>query len=526
MIARTSVTAAPLLDRRRAGVVLHPTSLPGLGIQGTLGREAYNFVDFLADAGLSIWQMLPIGPTHTDLSPYQSLSVHAGNPDLICLEDLIKRGWVRTEDVAASNNRASVEAARIRAGNYFLSQLKHKPALAVEYYEFCEANRLWLDDYALFEALRQHFGGISWNQWPADLRSRKASALVQIRRELAQAIEQHRFEQFCFDHQWSDLRTYACAKGVYFFGDIPIFVAYDSADVWANQNLFKLDHNGKPTSIAGVPPDYFSATGQHWGNPHYNWEEMQAQNFRWWRARMGSQVKRFDLIRLDHFRGLEAYWEIPANSPDASYGQWVKAPGKALLNSLFREYKNLPLIAENLGLITREVEQLRQAFKLPGMAVLQFAFDGNPDNPHLPHNHNADDVIYTGTHDNDTSLGWYQNLSEAERAYLQDYCQSSAIPMPWLLIKVALASVSSLSVVPLQDFLALSTEHRMNTPGTLGQNWHWRFSWRQVPAELASTIRHWLQVYDRLALEKKPHENLQSQTSSINPEVTEDGTPM
>lgn len=525
-MARTSVTTAPLLDRRRAGVVLHPTSLPGPGIQGTLSREAYNFVDFLADAGVSIWQMLPIGPTHRDLSPYQSLSVHAGNPDLICLEDLVRREWVRPEDVAASNNRASVEAARVRAGNYFLSQLDYKPELAAEYRSFCENNQNWLDDYALFEALREYFDGLSWNQWPEELRSRKSSALLHARREHTLAIEQHRFEQFCFDRQWLDLRSYAREREVYFFGDIPIFVAYDSADVWANQNLFKLDSKGNPTSMAGVPPDYFSATGQHWGNPHYDWEEMQAQNFRWWRARMGSQLKRFDLIRLDHFRGLEAYWEIPAGSPDASYGQWVKAPGKALLNSLFREYKNLPLIAENLGLITPEVEQLREAFKLPGMAVLQFAFDGNSENPHLPHNHKAQDVIYTGTHDNDTTLGWYQGLSEAERAYLQDYCQSSAIPMPWLMIKVALASVSRLSVVPLQDFLALGSEHRMNTPGTMGENWTWRFSWDQVPEDLAARVRHWLQIYDRLAVGKKPDESLQSQASTIDQEVTTDGTQM
>lgn len=525
-MARSSVTAVPLLDRRRAGVVLHPTSLPGSGIQGTLGREAYHFVDFLADAGLSIWQMLPIGPTHNDLSPYQSLSVHAGNPDLVCLEDLVARHWVRSEDVTAANSRASVEVARIKAGSYFLSQLELKPELAGEYKNFCEVNQNWLDDYALFEALREHFGDLSWNQWPSELRSRKSPALVHARREHAQAIEQHRFEQFCFDRQWSDLRTYARKKGVYLFGDIPIFVAYDSADVWANQNLFKLDIKGKPISIAGVPPDYFSATGQHWGNPHYNWEEMQAQNFRWWRGRMGSQLKRFDLIRLDHFRGLEAYWEIPADSPDASYGQWVKAPGKALLNSLFREYKNLPLIAENLGLITPEVEQLRDAFKLPGMAVLQFAFDGNAENPHLPHNHKSRDVIYTGTHDNDTSLGWYQSLSEADRAYLQDYCQSSAIPMPWLLIKIALASVSRLTVVPLQDFLALGGEHRMNTPGTLGGNWLWRFNWNQVPEDLAERIKHWLQIYDRLALEKKPDDSLHSQAPTIDQKVAEDGTQM
>lgn len=323
-----------------------------------------------------------------------------------------------------------------------------------------------------------------------------------MRRELKREIEACRFEQFIFFHQWQTLRAYAHSKGIYLFGDMPIFVAYDSADVWANQDLFKLDVEGNPMTVAGVPPDYFSETGQRWGNPHYNWDKMQARSFRWWRQRFSTQLALFDLIRLDHFRGLEAYWEVPADQTEARVGEWVKAPGRALLNSLFREHKNLPLVAENLGYITPEVEELRRDFHLPGMVVLQFAFDGNADNPHLPHNHDAHNVVYTGTHDNDTSLGWFNAESDSVRARLKDYCFNSSEPMPQLLMRTAFASVAQLAIVPLQDILGLDSSHRMNIPGTDKGNWNWRFEWSQFPEGVDQMLYHWLALYSRLPEQK------------------------
>lgn len=484
----------PLLRTRRAGVLLHPTSLPGAGNTGTLGKEAYHFVDWLAEAGFTLWQMLPIGPTHENLSPYQTLSVQAGNPELISLDDLVSEGWLTREEC----EQEEPARARALASERFFSNYDPRSEMVVQFEAFCHEHRYWLDDYALFDALRECYGGDSWSQWPDDIRMRRTQGLIRMRRELKAFVDIRCFEQFVFFRQWRALREYARQKDVYLFGDIPIFVAYDSADVWANQNLFNLDWEGKPLTVAGVPPDYFSETGQHWGNPHYSWDEMQAQGFRWWRQRFNTQLELFDLVRLDHFRGLESYWEIPSDHPDASRGKWVKSPGRALLNSLFREHKNLPLVAENLGMITPEVEALRREFRLPGMVVLQFAFDGNPHNPHLPHEHEAHSVVYTGTHDNDTSLGWFQNQPEIVRQRLKDYCFSSAESMPQLLIRTALASVARVAIVPLQDVLGLDASHRMNRPGTNTGNWCWRFEWNQVPDSLAAQLNHWLGLYGRL----------------------------
>lgn len=494
----------PLLKTRRAGVLLHPTSLPGPGSRGVIGKEAYRFVDFLAEAGFSLWQMLPIGPTHENRSPYQTLSVQAGSPELICLDQLVSQGWITEEDCRQESHSKVVSLA----ADSFFEQYDQHPETARRFEDFCYQHRYWLDDYALFDALRAHYSQRSWSTWPADIRKRRTQGLVRMRRELKAEIERRRFEQFVFFSQWEALREYAHSRNVYLFGDMPIFVAYDSADVWANQDLFKLDVEGNPLTVAGVPPDYFSATGQHWGNPHYSWDKMQARSFRWWRQRFATQLALFDLIRLDHFRGLEAYWEIPASEPEATRGEWVKAPGRALLNSLFREHKNLPLVAENLGYITPEVETLRQEFYLPGMVVLQFAFDGNSDNPHLPHNHDAHNVVYTGTHDNDTTLGWYESEQESVRERLKDYCYATDEPMPQLLVRTAFSSVAKLAVIPLQDLLSLDSTHRMNMPGTDKGNWHWRFEWNQFPEGLAQELHHWLALYGRLSSEEyKPQKN-------------------
>lgn len=496
-------SASPLFADRRAGVLLHPTSLPASGGYGDLGKSAYDFVNFLADAGFTVWQMLPTGPTHGDLSPYQSLSAHAGNPELISLERLVEQGWLNADDAGlASSDSSERTAARQRAAKNFFNALNDNDlpvGIKQKYIEFGIENQNWLPDFALFLALREHHGRKSWNEWPKDIIQRVPKALSEAHLTFATEVERYSFEQFVFFQQWHELREYARERGVYFFGDMPIFVAHDSADVWAEQRFFRLDSVGKPLTVAGVPPDYFSEMGQHWGNPHYDWQVMEADGFKWWLARLRSQLKLFDLIRIDHFRGFEAFWEIPGDKKDAREGRWVKAPGKEFLNACFQEYQNLPLVAENLGLITEEVEQLRSDFNLPGMLVLQFAFDGNAENPHLPHMHGPFEVIYTGTHDNDTTLGWYATLSQDSRAQIDEYFFHAKDPMPWLLIKAAFASSSRMAIVPMQDLLELGNESRMNMPGTTDKNWTWRFSWEQVPENLAYKARKLLDLYGRLA---------------------------
>jgi 4-alpha-glucanotransferase len=496
------LTASPLFSKRSAGVLLHPTSLPSNSEypSGDLGKEAYNFVNFLAEAGFSIWQMLPTGPTHGDLSPYQSISAHAGNPELISLEDLVERGWIAADDKGLhSADRQIRQQARQRAAVAFFKALENNSELNNRYREFYESSDDWLADFALFQALRVHYQHRPWNEWPLELIQRDPEALKKARTSFSDEIKFYCFEQFIFFEQWQHLRNYARKKGVYLFGDMPIFVAHDSADVWAGQHNFRLDEKGNPLTVAGVPPDYFSEFGQHWGNPHYDWERMESDGFAWWLARLRSQLKLFDLIRIDHFRGFEAFWEIPGHMKDAREGRWVKAPGKAFLTACFKAYHNLPLVAENLGVITDEVEQLRNEFQLPGMLVLQFGFDDNPDNPHLPHKHGLLDVIYTGTHDNDTTVGWYQSLSAASRQQIDEYFYHGQDAMPWLLIKAAFASVSRMAIVPMQDLLELDGDHRMNMPGTTDNNWTWRFNWEQVPHNLAVKVHKLLKLYGRLA---------------------------
>jgi len=494
-----------LFDQRRAGVLLHPTSLPsGSAFRfGDIGENAHNFVNFLADAGVTVWQMLPIGPTHGDLSPYQSLSAHAGHPDLISLDWLVQQGWLSSDNagVTSGDQHLRKQARACAADNFFQlinAEDSANQSLSKSYSKFLEENKNWLDEFSLFKTLRQHHDSKAWNEWPKPLAQRNSVALEEAREKYKKEIQVYCFEQFVFFQQWKELREHAKKKGVYLFGDMPIFVAHDSADVWAEQNYFRLHPDGQPTTVAGVPPDYFSEMGQHWGNPHYDWEAMEADGFKWWLARLDSQLKLFDLIRIDHFRGFEAFWEIPGNSKDARKGKWVKAPGKALLTACFNKYHHLPLVAENLGLITEEVENLRRDFHLPGMLVLHFGFDGNADNPHLPHNHTPLDVIYTGTHDNDTTLGWYKNLNQEDRERIDNYLFNAKDPMPWLLVKAALASVSRMAIVPMQDLLELGSEHRMNMPGTTEKNWTWSFQWEQIPEGLAKKFRNLLAMYDRL----------------------------
>ncbi len=483
--------ARPLVSRH-AGILLHPSSLPGPGKHGELGREAQHFVEFLAACGVTVWQTLPLGPTHKDGSPYQCLSLFAGNPLLISLERLAEQGWLSPAALRPPKQRRGL---LMQAQQTFFQQATAEQRAA--YAAFRIEQAYWLEDYALYRALKQAHDERAWTQWPDKLRDREPEALEQARYGMEPSIEHIYFEQFIFSEQWQTLKGAANARGIRLFGDMPIFVAHDSADVWTHRTDYDLDAQGNPHVVAGVPPDYFSSTGQLWGNPHYCWEHIAATGFRCWIERLQRQLQLFDLVRIDHFRGFEAYWEIPADHPTAMHGRWVPAPGDALFQALQQHFGALPLVAEDLGLITPEVHALRDKYGLPGMKVLQFAFDGGAKNPYLPHQYEHNCVVYTGTHDNDTTLGWFHNLPPEQQQYVDDYLGVPGEPMPWPLIRAALASVAQLAVIPMQDILMLGSEARMNTPGTIEGNWRWRFSWDQVTPDLSERLRHLNRLYNR-----------------------------
>ena len=429
------------LDRRRAGVLLHLSSLDAGDGRGALGVRARSFIDWLADAGFSVWQILPVGPTGTDGSPY----------------------WVSSD----------------YAGAEFLLDPAERPVAAGgDYDDFRARAAHWLDDYALFSALRSAFAGAAWQDWPPALRARDAAALAEARREHAQSIEQCCAAQFAFDVQWRRLREHAAARGVRLFGDLPIYVAPDSAETWAHREQFRLDASGHPAVVAGVPPDYFAADGQLWGNPLYDWDAQRRTSFAHWRGRVAAQLQRFDLLRLDHFRGLAAHWAVPRGAATARDGAWVATPGEPLLDALARDcgapLRSLPFVAEDLGVITPDVDALRHRFHLPGMHVVQFGFDGAGDNPHLPHMHRHRSVAYTGTHDNDTTVGWLQSLDGETMRRVEYYCGARGGDLPAALNRMTLGSVAQLAVLPLQDLLGLDSRARFNTPGTVTGNWSWR----------------------------------------------------
>lgn len=475
----------PVFDRRRAGVLLHPSSLPSL----QLGADAHRFIDFLADSGASVWQMLPLAPTHRDGSPYHCLSAHALNPPLLSRQRLL--------DVAGRIDNCM---DRYQCLDKALTRLRRPKAAAqrAAFEDFCSAQAYWLDDFSLYCVLRAHYQGTPWWQWPKDVRDRIPSTLNAACTDLTAALARTRLEQFLVAGEFADLRTYAHSRGVRLFGDMPIFVAHDSADVWAHRSFFKLDAQGQPVVVTGVPPDYFSAEGQRWGNPHYDWTAMQADGFRWWCDRLSTELQRFDLIRIDHFRGFEASWEIPANETTAVNGQWVQVPGDALFSTLREHFGELPLVAEDLGTITPEVTALRRRHGLPGMLVLQFAFDGGADNPYLPQHHTEDAVVYTGTHDNDTTLSWFQGLTETAQQQVLATLKTD-LPMPRALVQVALHSVARLAIIPMQDVLELGPGQRMNTPGTTHGNWTWRFCWEQLSAALVNRWQESLMASGRAA---------------------------
>lgn len=479
--------------KRASGIILHPTSLPGPFGIGSLGVEAYRFVDFLAGAGQAVWQILPLGPTGYGDSPYSAFSAFAGNPLLICLERLVEAGDLPPE---AIEGVAMPEGeAQFGFAHAFKERLLHQAALRFRaeasperraaFEAFCRQQAYWVNDYAIFRALRHRFGEQPWNRWPEDIRRREEPALRRWGDALAATIYFHKYAQFVFFEQWFALKAYAGSRGVRILGDIPIFVALDSADVWASPHLFHLDEKGQPTVVAGVPPDYFSKTGQRWGNPLYRWERMEADGFSWWLARFRWNLEQADLVRIDHFRGFEACWTIPAEERTAVKGHWTPAPGEALFRTVVDALGEAPVIAEDLGVITPEVEALRDRFGFPGMKVLHFAFGSGPGNPYLPHNLTRDCVVYSGTHDNNTTLGWWKSASKQERDAVRAYRGNSVREPSWELVRLGMASVAALSIFPLQDVLALGGEARMNTPGRPGGNW----GWRVLPGALTEEVR-------------------------------------
>jgi len=453
----------PVLDRRRAAVLLHVSSLiqPGREAEGALGSAAFRFVDWLADAGFTVWQVLPLGPTGEQGSPYWARSDHAGN------------------------------AA-------FIDRGAKPPGGDDAFAGFCHYNRHWLEDYALFEVLARWQNGLPWWEWPWPLRNRDPYAVDQARKDFADEIRAVKYEQWQFGTQWQALRDHARSRGVRLFGDLPIYVAPDSVTTWTQREQFQLDHESRPIAVSGVPPDYFSEDGQLWGNPLYDWDRMKWEDFRFWRDRLGSQLARYDLLRIDHFRGLAAYWAVPAGSPTAKNGEWRPAAGREMLQSVMREQHDLPLVAEDLGVITADVEALRRDFRLPGMRVLQFAFDGGADNPHLPHNHEESTVVYTGTHDNDTTAGWYAGIGDDTRARMHDYLGIWDGDPVDAMVRTTLASVGRLAVLPLQDVLRLGSEARLNTPGTVDGNWQWRAPLDRLDDTLAQHHRELNALYGRV----------------------------
>jgi 4-alpha-glucanotransferase len=494
---------------RSGGILLHPSSLPGPYGIGDLGPQAYHFVDWLESTGCTLWQILPLGPTGYGDSPYQCFSAFAGNPYLISFDGLIEDGLLNQADFAVmpNFNRSRVDFGQLIPWKLELlqtafSRLSSASKLFREEFEqFQIDNASWLDDFALFMSLKEANGGGAWSGWPKSLRTREKSAMEKARQDFAESIVRYSFYQFVFFRQWNKLRAYAHGKNIHIIGDIPIFIAYDSADAWANPDLFFLDENGLPTVVAGVPPDYFSATGQLWGNPLYRWPAHKKSGYAWWLERFRSVLNFVDVVRLDHFRGFAGYYEIPYGAPTAETGQWMTGPGKDFFETVSKKLSEtddgtLPIIAEDLGVITEDVVDLRDSFNLPGMKILQFGFV-NPSDPFLPHNYTSNCVAYTGTHDNDTALGWLKTAPEVERTFALRYLNSDGSDFAWDLIRAVWSSVAVYAVAPMQDLLSLGTEARMNFPSRLGGNWEWRMEESDIGSALAKRLREFNEMYLR-----------------------------
>ncbi len=504
--------------RRASGILLHPTSLPGDRGIGTLGKEARQFADFLAGAAQRVWQVLPLGPTGYGDSPYQCFSAFAGNPLLISLKLLSDEGLLSPGDLlgeppcpGSTVDYGSVLAFKLpllrKAFEAFRERASalDRDALA----EFCRSNASWLDDYALFMAVKYAHESMAWTRWEASIAAREPSAIEKWSRKLAAEIELHKFQQYLFFRQWESLKRYCHDRGITITGDIPLYVAHDSADVWAHRELFHLKPDGAPSLVAGVPPDYFSATGQLWGNPIYRWDALAKSGYRWWIERFRSTFAMVDMVRIDHFRGFEAYWEVDGDARTAVNGRWVKGPGADLFDKVHEALGDLPVIAENLGVITPEVEALRNRFGFPGMAILQFAFGKDPQAPSFkPHNYPRDRVVYTGTHDNDTVVGWWNSGGEGdstrtredvlkEKDFAMKYLNTGGQDIHWAFIRAVLGSVAALAIIPLQDVLGLGSEARMNKPATTTSNWRWRCPPGVLTGALRDRLRELTLIYDR-----------------------------
>ena len=493
---------------RSSGILFHPTSLPGKYGIGTLGKEAYAFIDFLKKSKQKLWQIFPLGPTGYGDSPYQSFSSFAGNPYLIDFDLLIEAHLLSEEDlkdIFFGENEEYIDYGAIYNQKYPLLRKAYENFKSSDNNEmkgslenFKRENSSWLNDYSLYISLKNHFNGLPWNEWAQDIKNREEASMHQYRSELADDIEYHNFIQFLFFKQWGDVKRYANENGIKIIGDIPIFVAADSSDAWANPEIFLFDKERKPVKVAGVPPDYFSATGQLWGNPLYNWEKLKDTNYSWWVERVRANLSTCDIIRIDHFRGFEAYWAVPYGDDTAINGQWEPGPGIDLFNAIKSQLGELPIIAEDLGLMTQGVIDLREATGFPGMKILGFAFDSGEENDYLPHTYTKNCVVYTGTHDNDTLVGWFQKAKEEDRQFARDYLNSRADDeIHWDAIRGAWSSVACMAISPVQDFLGLGSEARINTPGVAAGNWQWRLKHGVLTDELAERIAKLTRVYSR-----------------------------
>ena len=548
--------------QRSSGILLHPSSLPSKFGIGDFGPNAYKFVDYLEKAGQHIWQVLPLGPTSFGDSPYQSFSTFAGNTLFISPEILYKKGYLEEIDVEFA---PGFSCKKTDYGNaipfkkglfekaYRRFQKKAFTADQVEFQKFCDKNDFWLEDYALFASLKDYFiaerqeAGFSneffafeektakilpknlqkdyyfgsvWSTWPEELVNRECGALEKWKRKLSSAIDRYKFLQFEFFRQWEALKKYANKKNIKIIGDIPIFVAYDSADTWANPKNYYIDEKGYPTLVAGVPPDYFSETGQLWGNPLYNWEEHEKTGYQWWIDRIRYTLNMVDILRIDHFRGFESFWAVPFGDRDATKGEWRKGPGEKLFTAIKKELGDLPIIAEDLGIITDDVRQLRKKLGFPGMRILHFAFSDDSKNDYLPHNYESNTVVYTGTHDNDTTIGWYTNGTEHEKDHVRRYMNISGNDIAWDMIRLAMSSSAVFAIFPIQDVLRLDSSHRMNVPSTSAGNWQFRFELSQLNDDDANGLRYLSELFNRIP-EVKEEQQQNSVTEQQQEIVTE-----
>lgn len=494
-----------VIAMRKSGILLPVSSIPSKYGIGTFSKEAYEFVDFLTDAGQKLWQILPLGPTGYGDSPYQSFSTFAGNPYYIDLEALIEKGWLteaECEECDFGDNQMYVDYEKIYLSRFkVLRKAYERSGIGSdkEFIAFKGENAFWLEDYALYMAVKNSFQGVSWIEWDEDIRLRKPAAMKEYKDKYSKEVEFYEFQQFLFANQWFALKEYANEKGIDIIGDIPIYVAFDSADTWANPELFQLDKDCIPIGVAGCPPDAFSSTGQLWGNPLYKWEYHKATGYEWWMRRIDYCYRLYDIVRIDHFRGFDEYYFIPYGNPTAELGHWEKGPGYDIFRVMKEKLGNKRVIAEDLGFLTPSVIKLVKKTGYPGMKILQFAFDSREESDYLPHNYTNNSVVYTGTHDNDTTMGWYDTFNRRDKSFAKRYLNiKERKEVHWEFIRSALASVADTAVIPMQDYLGLGSEARINVPSTVGNNWKWRLIAGQTDSELAEKIRKMAKLYGRI----------------------------